>query len=128
MTEFILQYWLQAFFGLVVFMMVGVYKKLKKIILDFVHGVHKRLDKIDKDLENSKYSDKVILEDRLLQAHRYYTEKRYCTAIERQLVNKLHKAYKKAGGNGAMDEIIKDICDLPFQPPKNNTGGNNDGI
>lgn len=54
-----------------------------------------------------------LLRDRLLQAHKYYTEQGYMTYDERNNISNLYKQYHTLGANGVMNDYYEELMDLP---------------
>ena len=64
-----------------------------------------------------------ILRDRLLQAYKYYEEKGYADADDRDNWENMYQQYHTLGANGVMDDIRGKFLALPTRRPNNGGGG-----
>lgn len=100
MTDFIIQYWLQFFFGGVATALTLAYKRLSKRV---------------KEQEAIKDGVLAILHDRLFTAGEYYIPKKEITLSEMKNVEYLYRSYAALGGNGTGKEIWERIQNLPIK-------------
>lgn len=100
MFEFVLKYWLDFLFGLLITGMSLAYKKLAKKV---------------KEAEYVKEGVLAILHDRLFQAGRYYIAKNEITLDELKNMEYLYNSYHNLGGNGTGTEIWERVKDLPIK-------------
>ena len=64
-----------------------------------------------------------ILRDRLLQAYKYYEEKWYADADDRDNWENMYQQYHTLGANGVMDDIRSKFLSLPTRKQNNRGGG-----
>ena len=64
-----------------------------------------------------------ILRDRLLQAYKYYEEKGYADADDRDNWENMYQQYHTLGANGVMDDIRGKFLSLPTRPRNNGGSG-----
>ena len=100
MLEFVLEYWVDFLFGLLIAGMSLAYKKLAKKV---------------KEQEYVKEGVMAILHDRLFQAGRYYIGKNQITFDELKNVEYLYESYHNLGGNGTGTEIWERVKNLPIK-------------
>lgn len=97
MTEFILQYWLQAVFGGIIIILGWVVKKIKQQ---------------KKEQDAIKLGVQALLRDRIIQSYYHYTEKKYITLHGLENVNKMYEEYHNLGGNGSVTKLVEDMRKL----------------
>lgn len=66
-----------------------------------------------KEIRALKKGMQALLRDRLLQSYRYYVEKGYATAEERDNWENMYRQYHALGENGVMDNLREKLLDLP---------------
>ena len=100
MKEFIIEYWLEAVFGLLSALLGWLYGGLKK--------------KVDKQklIEAGMLA---ILHDRLYQLGREYIERGWITLEELKNMEYLYESYHALGGNGTGTEIWERVKNLPVR-------------
>jgi hypothetical protein len=96
MIEFIVNYWLATFFGILISLIVYFYKKLKATI----RGV------------------RALIKSKLLDNYRIYLDKGNISLYEKENIEDLYKEYKLLGGNGIIDDLIEEIYKLPIKDYK----------
>lgn len=94
MIDFIVKYWVQVLLGLIATFLgwassrVFGYKKLRNALM-------------------------VMQLDRIMQAHRYYTDRGYITVTELDIIEKMNESYRELGGNGTAKALMQDLETLP---------------
>lgn len=105
MVDFIVKYWMEAAFGLVVAILTGLYHKLSKQLND--------------EREKRKAADdglRALLRDRIVQAYNeYFMEKKYCPIYAKENVDSMYDAYHKLGGNGTITRLKEKLDALPTE-------------
>ena len=99
MKAFVMQYWLEFIFGLVI---TG---------LTFCHN---RLAKKFRDQEAIKEGIIAILHDRLFQSGMNFIEKGEITLSALENFEGIYTAYHSLGGNGTGTEIYERVKELPL--------------
>lgn len=57
---------------------------------------------------------RALLRDRIIQMYNHYVvTKGYCPIYARESVAEMYKEYKALGGNGVIEDLMRDIEDLP---------------
>lgn len=100
MIEFIIKYWLECLFALIVAGLTWCIKKLNSRM---------------KEQESIKDGVLAILHDRIFQAARYYISKGYITIDELRNVQYLYDSYHELGGNGTGTELFERIKKLEIK-------------
>lgn len=100
MSEFIVRYWLEVIFGLVIAGLGCGYRGLAKRV---------------KEQEAIKLGIQALLRDRIIQSYNSYTEKTYCPIYARENIEALYKQYYALGGNGMITNLIEHMRDLPTE-------------
>lgn len=107
MIDFIIKYWLEVIFGVVV---AGV----GAISFSLRSKLKKQIEK-EKALENGVCS---LLRAEMIRSGEKYIQKRYCKIYAKDAFDKAYKAYHELGGNGTMTELHEQVMNLPTQEEK----------
>lgn len=100
MMNFIQEYWLEAFFGVVTTATALLVKRL---------GI-----KLSEQ-ESIKLGVQALLRDRIIQSYNHYMDKGFCPIYARENINALAKEYHNLGGNGIIDNILEKLYALPTE-------------
>lgn len=106
MIEFMLQYWIQFAFGIVVALFGYIGRKIHNYFL------------IMKTTQNSV---KALLKLHLLEDYDFYFKRGSMTVDEKERINLLYQEYRNLGGDGVMEEIMEKFGTIPIEPCS--TGG-----
>ena len=100
LIDFILKYWVQELFALVIGAITWMAKKfvLKK-----------------SEYEVLKKGILALLHDRLYQACSFFIEKGYCSLEDRANLEYLYRPYKALGGNGTGEDLYRKCLELPLK-------------
>lgn len=98
MKEFILEYWLESLFGLLVAGM-GYFLKIGK--------------KKIKEQDLIKMGMMALLRNEIVRAYNEYTHKGYCPIYGKENIESLYKQYHALGGNGTVTDLYEKVIDLP---------------
>lgn len=102
MAEFIIQYWVQFLFGIVITILTAIVTYLrKKLKYQIVR---------QKALENGMCA---LLRAEMIRSGEKYLKKGYCTIYAKDAYDKEYKAYHDLGGNGTMTELHERVMNLP---------------
>jgi hypothetical protein len=124
MTEFIMQYWIEALFGgNLVFIPFSA-----KYNIDSLKRYFKNTDKnisiiaddvkdLKVNMKDSKTTNRTILKDRLNQKIEHLLLEEYCSIKNRAILTGLYTEFKKNGGNGGMRDLMDKVYELPVEPP-----------
>lgn len=104
MEEFIVQYWLQVFFGLIIAILSGCYVRITTEV--------KRREAETKALKNGVLA---MLHDRMWQAGRFYLNNGSISMEELNNFDGLYEAYHALGGNGTGTEIYHRIHQMKIK-------------
>ena len=100
MLEFIIKYWLEVLFGLVVGVLTFLIKKLSTL--------YKR----EKAIENGVQA---LLRNELIRRYREYETKGEITILDKENIEHLFKEYENLGGNGTVAQMYEEILNLPIK-------------
>lgn len=103
MLEWILRYWIELAFGLLV--------SCFGVMIKVVHSWLKRQKMIEKGVLS-------MLHDRLYQACQYYLGRGEIDLAGLKNVESLYNAYHALGGNGTGTELYERVKDLPLKNEK----------
>lgn len=98
--EFIVKYWLEVLFGVMVTGLTLAYRKLAARV--------KRQEAVEMGIQ-------ALLRDRMIQAYNHYSEKKYCPIYARENVEELYSRYHALGGNGTVSDLMDKLRELPTE-------------
>lgn len=112
MLDFIIQYWLQFIFGIIVAVLTWCFHK----ITNEIKHRQAEMDSMKDEMEKARQVDLAILHDRLFQSARYYIQKGEISDAELDNFNKLYYAYHDIRqGNGTGTELHDRVNKLPLK-------------
>lgn len=115
MIDFIIKYWLQAFFSIVLTVLVTALKKAFSIISE---EKKIRLENERKEHEEQSLIKEALLclmHDRIFQACRWHLGNGEIAISEMNNLKTLYDGYSSLGGNGTAKELYERCQDLPIQ-------------
>jgi hypothetical protein len=102
MKEWILRYWIETLFTLIIAGLITGYKKLAyNISVKF------------KEQDAIKLGIQALLRDRIVQCYNHYMEKGCCPIYAMDNINALYSQYHALGGNGTVTELVERLRDMP---------------
>ena len=102
MLEFVLKYWLEALFGV---MLTGLSFLVRRLFRD-VKMNRRTTSAVEAGI-------RCMLRDRLINSYEQYTRLGCCPLAIRENTREMYAAYKALGGNGAVDHIVEEMNELP---------------
>lgn len=101
MIDFIIKYWVQFGFGLLVGGLGYLWKKVKaqRTEYDALRG-----------------GMQALLRNAIVESYNKWSEKGYCPIYARENVNRMYKPYHALGGNDIATDLVHDLNELPTQP------------
>ena len=103
MVDFILKYWIQELFALIIAIITWLWRQLLK-----------RRNENDAVREGMM----ALLHDRIYQACSYFLKRGWCSMEDRSNLEYLYKPYKALGGNGTGESLYQRCLALPFEEEK----------
>jgi hypothetical protein len=100
MIEFIIKYWLEFLFGVVIAVLGYVIKKIRSLYAK------------QKAVENGVQA---LLRNELIRRYREYEIKGEITIIDKENIEHLFKEYKNLGGNGTIKQMYDELLELPIK-------------
>lgn len=107
MKEWILQYWIEVLFGLIIAAIVAGYKRLYTKLIDK-----------SKEQDAIKLGIQALLRNSIIQSYNHYMEKGCCPIYALENVTALYTQYHALGGNGTVTELMERLKDLPTEKRK----------
>ena len=98
MLEFIIKYWIEFVFGIVISALTYLINKIKKL--------HIR----EKAVENGVQA---LLRNELIRRYREYEVKGEITILDKENMEHLFREYQNLGGNGTVAQMYEEILNLP---------------
>ena len=111
MIETILEYWVLFVTG------VGSYV-IRKYLKKLEDKLDRKFDAVLKEYSAVKYGTQAMLRDRIIQSYNYLTQRGYATIDDRDNLFNMYEHYHNLGGNGVIDGLMDEICNLPIRNPK----------
>jgi hypothetical protein len=105
MKEFIITYWLEAIFSLIIAGLTLCFKSLYK-------KVHKQLD----DQKSLKDGTQALLRGEIIRSYDKYIEKGWIPIYAREGLTSMYNAYHNLGGNGTITRLMDELNELPSSP------------
>ncbi len=103
MMDFIIKYWIEVLFGLVISGM--------GIIAKILYTQYLKSKAIGKGVE-------ALLRNGIVQTYNKWSERGYCPIYARENAIRMYEPYHVLGGNDVATDLISDLKDLPTEPPK----------
>lgn len=104
MTEFILKYWLEFAFSILLAAMGAILKK-----------VSKELKYEMKEQKAIKAGVHALLRDQLIKSYNYFVSKGEMQIHDRDNIRNLYQQYHDLGANGVIDALIDEMMRLPVK-------------
>lgn len=111
MLDFVVKYWIEFLFGLIISGM-GVMAKV-------MYNQHLKNKAIEKGVE-------ALLRNGIVQSYNKWYEREYCPIYARENAIRMYEPYHTLGGNDVATDLIEDLKNLPTEPPKKRDGREND--
>lgn len=99
MISFIIEYWLQFIFGIIISLIVTIYKRINK------H--YEKINTIQDSL-------KTLLKSRIISEFERIIKNNCITIFDKEIINDLYNEYTKLGGNGVIKDIVEKLNNLPI--------------
>lgn len=97
--EFIVRYWIEFLFGILISLVTLFMKKLsdyKKVLASTTKGVE------------------VLLKSKIIENYNIYKSRGKISIYEKEIMNELYIEYHNLGGNGVIESLKKDLEKLPL--------------
>lgn len=107
--EFIVEYWLEFFFGI----MISVIGYLCKKIIEY-----------HKIIETTKRGVQTLLKCQIIEKYNEFNKKGFASLFDREILGELYFEYKNLGGNGLISRLVEDIEKISLEKPKVKEGEN----
>jgi hypothetical protein len=104
MVDFIIQYWAQFLFGLIIAGMGFACKWLSKRF---------------KEQDTFRMALQALLRNEIIQSYNHYMDKEYCPIYAKENIEKMYEQYHALGGNGTITKLHDELLDLPTEPQTN---------
>lgn len=104
MTEFILKYWLEFAFSIVLAAMSAILKKVSK---ELKHEM--------KEQKAIKAGVHALLRDQLIKSYNYFVSKGEMQIHDRDNIRNLYQQYHDLGANGVIDGLLEELMSLPIK-------------
>ena len=100
MIEFIIKYWLEFLFGIVIAVLGYVIKKIRNLYNK------------QKAVENGVQA---LLRNELIRRYREYEIKGEMTILDKENIEHMFNEYENLGGNGTIKQMYEELLGLPIK-------------
>ena len=100
MISFIIKYWLEFLFGILVGLLGLLWEKVR------IHC---------KDIASMKKGVKILLKNEITNCYDQVITKNSITLFEKEVLIELYTQYKNLGGNGLVENIVEKINTIPLK-------------
>lgn len=107
MPEWIVKYWVEWLFGIVVAVLGFLIRKINARVKE----TQGKNDAIELGVQ-------ALLRSQMIDDYNHYLEKGYAPIYARESFENVYRQYKSLGGNGVMTDIHEMFRALPTKPPK----------
>lgn len=104
MVDFIIKYWLEFLFSILITFIGFSFKTLKR--------KQDEQDKKNKAIENGVQA---LLRNELITKYREYETKGEMSIIDKENIEHLFKEYQNLGGNGTIKQMYEELLSLPIK-------------
>lgn len=107
MKDFIIRYWIQVIFGLVMGGVGAAYKILAK-----------RIHKQSCDQKALKEGTQALLRSEIIRCYDMYIERGYVSIHGLESISAMYESYHTLGGNGTVTKLVEELRELPVKTRK----------
>ena len=100
MIEFIIKYWLEFLFGVVIAVLGYVIKKIRNLYNK------------QRAVENGVQA---LLRNELIRRYREYEIKGEMSILDKENIEHMFKEYENLGGNGTVKQMYEELLELPIK-------------
>lgn len=111
MPDWIVKYWVEWLFGIVVAVLGYLIKK-----------INARVKQASSKNDAIELGVQALLRSQMIDDYNHYVEKGYAPIYARENFENCYLQYKNLGGNGVMTDIHQKFQQLPTQPQKGEQG------
>jgi hypothetical protein len=92
----------------------GLIKTLQTEVTNLNAKIDRQIELTNEEIAAAKERSRVVIHDRLSQAHSYYMERGSIDKHSLDALHEMHKVYhEECKGNGYADKLMRDINSLP---------------
>lgn len=99
MLQFIAKYWIEVGFGLMIGFITFIYRKIGHYYIV---------------MNSTKNGVKVLLKGEIIRRCNLYRQTGSITIFDKEIIMDLYQEYKNLGGNGLVEDMIKEISKIPM--------------
>lgn len=113
MQEWIIKYWLECLFGLIVAILGACYKRLSG---KFKKEKAERIEKArqnEEEIKALKNGMRSILRRQIIADCEKAQENGYCDTTSKDTITDMHQSYSALGGNGIVKIMVDQVMKLP---------------
>lgn len=109
MTDFVIQWWMAALFGLLFGYIVSTIKTKAKVNREMINCTNQRLDKMDKQITEIKIVQFKAQRREIINTYRFYKTKKKIPLYEMQELESLYEDYSKYDDNGIILKFMEQM-------------------
>lgn len=100
MVEWILKYWLEVGFGLILAMVALIWRTVRRRM---------------KEQDSIRHGLQALLRNEIIDKYNHYMEKEHCPIYALENVEAMYRQYKALDGNGTVSHLVEELRGLPTQ-------------
>ncbi len=116
MPEWIVKYWVEWLFGLVIALLTAGYRHLSKRLQHERAAAAEKARRDEAEINALKNGMRSLLRSQIISKCERATNDQYCGAQLRDTINDLYASYHELGGNGTVTSIVQQTMALPVLP------------
>lgn len=109
MTDFILQWWLAAIFGVVFGFIVSAIKTKAKVSRAMINCNTERMDKMEREITEIKNIQFKAQRREIINTYRFYKVKKKIPVYEMEEVEDIYREYSKVDDNGIIKKFMEQM-------------------
>lgn len=100
MVEWVLKYWLEVGFGLILAMVALIWRTVRRRM---------------KEQDSIRHGLQALLRNEIIDKYNHYMEKGYCPIYAMDNLESMYREYVALDGNGTVPHLMEELKELPTQ-------------
>jgi hypothetical protein len=106
MVEFIIKYWLEVIFALIVGIISFIFKKIYSNYKNKMENLSVRQQAVEQGVQ-------ALLRNELIRSYREYETKGELSILDKENIEEMFVQYENLGGNGTVKQLMTELLQLP---------------
>lgn len=108
MVEFIIKYWLEVIFALIVGIISYIFKKIYTNYKNKMENLSVRQQAVEQGVQ-------ALLRNELIRRYREYEVKGEISILDKENIEHMYNEYKNLGGNGTVAKMYEELMSLEIK-------------